>query len=217
MMNPRPAFAAFFVFSACCANTAIAGSSPEIAKGYRILSADIGAPGCSISLKDFYGGHVEGGADNNAWYWTDRPPVHSTLGPRLVIEFACGQASEGYAEAHDRAQMYGASWDSATKGWVPYYEDDSEKELLSPVTRIYQLKSENAAGFIRTTDETNGEERLRVRSYKYCLFHADKAICGAGESMRLMRPAEDYLPLIIRVLHSVKFVDAPSAPNGANP
>jgi hypothetical protein len=135
----------------------------------------------------------------------------------MVIEFACGQANEEYGGARSRAQIYGASWDSSTKRWVPYYEDDSEKKLLSPVTRIYQSKAENSAGFIRTTDEINGEERLRVRSYKYCLFHADKAICGAGESMRLIQPAEDYLPLIIRILRSVKFVNVGSTPKGANP
>ncbi|REG50418.1 hypothetical protein B0G80_6847 [Paraburkholderia sp. BL6669N2] len=190
--------------------------SPPLPRvGYRVLYADMGLPGCSISLKDFYGGHVESGANNNAWYWTDKPPVRSTLGPRLLIEFACGQANEGYADAQDKAQMYGASWDS-TKGWAPYYVDDSEKKLLSPVTRIYQLKSENSNGFIRTRDDINGEERLRVRSYKYCLFHDDKAICGAGQTMRLSKPAQDYLPLILRILRSVRFVDVPSSEDKRN-
>lgn len=49
------------------------------------------------------------------------------------------------------------------KRWKPYYEDNSEQRLTAPVSRIYQVRSMNATGFVRTTDQIDGEEVQRVR------------------------------------------------------
>lgn len=92
-----------------------------------------------------------------------------------------------------------------------YFENDIERQLVAPVSRIYQLRSKNATGFLKTTDQINGEENQRVRFYGFCLFHADKAVCGEGQSMRLAEPKGNYLPYILRVLQSVSFVDSQSS------
>lgn len=75
----------------------------------------------------------------------------------------------GSLQVHRRAVVgwtalaYGAAWDMRGKRWKPYYEDNSEQRLTAPVSRIYQVRSMNATGFVRTTDQIDGEEVQRVR------------------------------------------------------
>jgi hypothetical protein len=160
--------------------------------------------GCNISLLDFYGGHLKSGMPENATYWTDAPPINSNIGDfRIVFECRTNQQS------HDAANLYGGRWDVHSKRWIPYYKNSREQRLASPVSRIYQVQSRNAAGFLRTTDQINGEESQRVRFYTFCLFHMDKAVCGDGQSRFLTEPSGDYLPYILRILRSVEFTDAP--------
>ena len=180
----------------------IAFGQPTIAVKHEILSVDMGQPGCAISVIDYFDGHLASRMKMTAGYWTDVPPVQSTLGD-FGIRFKCriGQQFD------DAAQTYGAQWDEGKRIWKLYNEDASDRKLLSPVSRIYQVKSPNAAGFLRTTDEISGDEDQRVRFYSFCLFHEKAAVCGEGQSMKLEEPKGNYLPAILRILRSVSFVE----------
>lgn len=179
----------------------IAFGQSMIAVKHEILSVDMGQPGCAISVIDYFDGHLASRTKMTAGYWTDVPPVQSTLGD-FGIRFKCriGQQFD------DAAQTYGAQWDEGKRIWKLYDEDESDRKLLSPVSRIYQLKSPNATGFLRTTDEISGDEDQRVRFYSFCLFHEKAAVCGEGQSMKLEEPKGNYLPAILRILRSVSFV-----------
>ena len=176
-------------------------AKPETGEGGTVLSVDMGQRGCAISIVDFYHGHLESRMKKTAGYWVDMPPVRSTLG-NFSVNFWC-KVDRDFASA---AQTYGALWDSSEKKWKPYYEDVDDRNALSPVSKIYQLRSKNATGFLRTTDQINGDEDQRVRFYTYCLFREKTAICGSGQSMKLEEPQGDYLPFILRILRSVSFV-----------
>ena len=106
--------------------------------------------------------------------------MQSTLGD-FWIRFKCriGQQFD------DAAQTYGAQWDEGKRAWKLYDEDESDRNLFSSVSRIYQLKSPNATGFLRTTDEVSGDEDQSVRLYWFCLFYEKMAVCGDGQSMKL--------------------------------
>lgn len=175
---------------------------PEPVAGMKTLSVDMARPGCAISVVDYYGGHLESGMEKNATYWTNVSPVASTL-DSFGINFEC-RINQQFDNA---AQAYGAQWEPSKKAWALYYDDANDRKILPPVSQIYQLKSRNAAGFLRTTDQINGEDSLRVRFYYFCLFRERVAVCGDGQSMRLERPKEDYLPFILRILRGVKFID----------
>jgi len=162
----------------------------------------MGQPGCAISVVNYFDGHLASRMKMTAGYWTDTPPVQSTLGD-FGIRFKCriGQQFD------DAAQTYGAQWDEGKRVWKLHDEDASDRKLLLPGSRIYQLKSSNATGFLRTTDEVSGDEDQRVRFYSFCLFHEKTAVCGEGQSMKLEEPKGNYLPAILRILRSVSFVD----------
>ena len=183
----------------CCASAAF--SQSNVGGSRQTLSVNMGQPECNISLTDLYGGHLETGMPKNASYWVDAPPVHSSLG-QFGIDFECQVDREPNSVAHD----FGAQWDEREKKWRLYYEDENDRKILPSVSRIYQVRSKNAVGFVRTTDQINGEESLCVRFYSFCLFHNRSAVCGSGQSMRLEEPRGDYMPLIINILRSVSFV-----------
>lgn len=189
------------LFSQVCLAQIAFGQS-TIAVKHKLLSVDMGQPGCAISVIDYFDGHLESRMKMTAGYWTDTPPVQSTLGD-FGIRFKC-RINQQFDDA---AQTYGARWDEVKRIWKLYDEDGSDRKLLPPVSRIYQLKSSNATGFLRTTDEISGDEDQRVRFYSFCLFHEKTAICGKGQSMKLEEPKGDYLPEIMRILRSVSFID----------
>lgn len=201
MKDALKTFTLFLVFF-CFASVAFGQST--IKTKAKVLTVDMGQPGCVISVVDYYGGHLDSRMKKTAGYWVDVSPVHSTLG-KLGVNFECQVG----ADLDGAAQAFGASWDSNRKTWRIYYKGDDEK-ILSHVSRIYQLKSKNAVGFLTTTDQINGEESQRVRFYSFCLFHEKSAVCGDGQSMKLEEPRGDYLPYILHILRSVEFIEAPN-------
>ena len=192
--------AALFAVEICSNRVAFAQST--IAVKHEVLSVDMGQPGCAISVVDYFDGHLASRMKMTASYWTDVPPVQSTLGD-FGIRFKCRIDRQ----FDDAAKIYGAQWDEGKRIWKLYDEDASDRKLLLPLSTVYQLKSSNAIGFLRTTDEISGDEDQRVRFYSFCLFHEKSAVCGEGQSMKLEGPKVDYLPAISRILRSLRFVD----------
>ena len=189
-----------FFSQVCSAQTAFCQSTTTVK--HEVLSVDMGQPGCAISVINYFDGHLASRMKMTAGYWTDTPPVQSTLGD-FGIRFKCRIDQQ----FDDAAQTYGARWDEGKRIWILYDENDGDRKLLLPVSRIYQLKSSNATGFLRATDEVSGDEDQRVRFYSFCLFHERTAVCGEGQSMKLEEPKGSYLPAILRILRSVSFID----------
>lgn len=188
-----------FFSQACSAQTAFGQST--ITVKHEVLSVDMGWPGCAISVINHFDGHLASRMRMTAGYWTDTPPVQ-TLGD-FGIRFECRIDQQ----FDDAAQTYGARWDKRKRIWSMYDENEGDRKLLLPVSRIYQLKSSNATGFLRTADEVSGDEDQCVRFYSFCLFHERTAVCGEGQSMKLEEPKGSYLPAILRILRSVSFLD----------
>jgi hypothetical protein len=180
------------------ANIATENSVPVPARP----AVDMGE-GCAISVEDIFRGHLASGMALNASYWTDKPPIKTTIG-NFTVNFVCTHVNISSIE--QLARRHGGTYDTAKKRWVAYYEG-SDRELLSPVTRFYPLRAVNSTGFARTTDEVLGDPRQRVRFFSYCLFHDTQAICGDGQVMRLSEPKGDLLPYVLDILRTVDFVN----------
>lgn len=196
---------AFLYALFCCVDISLADGVHSNGNKFTMLSVDMGA-GCAISLNDYYHGNLKSGSTGASSYWTEIPPTRSTT-EKFSIRFMCLNA--GLPDVV--ARKYAATFNSKKDGWISYYEDGNDRRFVAPVSKIYQLRAINAKGFLRTTDQINGEESQRVRFYSFCLFHGQKAVCGSGQSMKLQEPKGDLLPYILRILRSVIFIDNPSA------
>jgi hypothetical protein len=172
--------------------------------------------GCAISVADVFNGHLASGMLLNASYWTDKPPINTQIGD-FAVNFVCRHVTDQSKE--QVANQYGGSYDVKRKKWVAYYDGERDRKLLSPVSRLYPIKTDNSSGFVRTTDEIIGDPDQRVRFFSYCLFHDAQAICGDGQVMKLADPKGNLLPYALEILRSVEFIDPtviePAAP--ANP
>jgi hypothetical protein len=158
--------------------------------------------GCAVSIEDLYHGHFESGMPLHATYWTDKPPIATKLNDfsvNMVCEDTTGKSLD------DIAENYGAAYDETAKKWHAYYVDEQDKTLLMPVTRIYEIKSINGSGFIRTTDDVIGDPDQRVRSLSYCVFDENRAVCGNGQAMKLSDSKGNLLPFVMNVLRTIEF------------
>ncbi|ACC75187.1 hypothetical protein PPMP20_01805 [Paraburkholderia phymatum] len=160
--------------------------------------------GCAISVADLFAGHLASGMAMNASYWTDRPPVKTTIGD-FAVNFVCSHATETSKE--QVANQHGATYDNSANRWTLYFESARDRHMLSPVTHIHIIKALNSSGFYTTQDDVDGDPKQRVRFFSYCLFHDSLAICGSGQVMRLSEPKGNLLPYVLDILRTVEFVD----------
>lgn len=107
------------------------------------------------------------------------------------------------------SHMYGGQYVERGKRWVPYYVNDSDREILSPGSAIFQIAGPGGTGFVRTTDEVTGEESQRVRFLDYCIFSKEmnKAICGHSDDLRLSKPNANKLRYALSLLKTMSFAD----------
>ncbi len=73
--------------------------------------------------------------------------------------------------------------------------------------RAIPLKGANWQGVGILVDDTTGRERTRQRNFRYCLYHAEFALCGRANVRNLMKPHNDVLATVLTVLNSIEFVD----------
>lgn len=84
--------------------------------------------------------------------------------------------------------------------------------------RAIPLKGANWQGVGILVDDTTGRERTRQRNFRYCLYHAEFALCGRVYVRNLMKPHNDVLPTVLTVLNSIEFVDdVPTDPLATSP
>ncbi|GAB3628662.1 hypothetical protein PTE30175_00774 [Pandoraea terrae] len=167
------------------------------------LFVDMGG-GCAIRITDPFGGHLASAMPSSSGYWTDRPPIKTTM-DRFAIRFYCDDLAKTSKE--EIALRHGGIYDATAHRWSADYPSEWEAEILRPVTRIDNLDSVNGSGFYKTQDTTFGEEWRRERHLSFCLFHGTKAVCGGENVMRLEDPKGNLLPYYLKILRSIEFID----------
>ncbi len=101
--------------------------------------------------------------------------------------------------------------------------DQSFKRQLDRAVRTYEMKSVNADGFAFTLDDVIGDERGRLRYFRYCLLKGPKAICGQTDVGLLTdirrNPRNDLTPYALKILRSIEFIEHPAqaAPAASQP
>ncbi|MFA8326505.1 hypothetical protein [Burkholderia ubonensis] len=178
------------------------GSAFSDAKSSRLV-VDMGEQ-CVISIKDYFKGYLVSGVPLNASYWTEKPPVKTSLS-KFGVNFVCtsliGKSKEEIARQH------GAVYDGHGKKWIPYFESTRDAKLLDKFTKVYNLEAVNGNGFYLIQDDRDGDPAQRERYLSFCIFHEAMAVCGGEPVMYLSDPNGDLLPYVLEVLRSVEFVD----------
>jgi len=106
-----------------------------------------------------------------------------------------GFSIESYVNVEDVsaiANHYGAAYDNRQKKWMAYYADESDRKVLSPGTRVYQIRATNSEGFAVTVDDVTGDFRLRNRQLSYCLFREKKPCAVMAKSCSYPNPKQIY-------------------------
>ncbi len=93
--------------------------------------------------------------------------------------------------------------------------DEAFRRTLDRAVRVYDMTSVNAQGFAFTLDDVIGDERGRLRHFRYCLFKGVKAICGqthVGLLADIRRnPRHDLTTYALKILRSIEFIDEAAA------
>jgi hypothetical protein len=129
-MKPRLKINLLLCAVICGVNIGCAAAPVATDDKLPVLAVDMG-DGCAISVIDFYRGHLKSGMPATAAYWTDTPPVNSSLGD-FGINFECNANQR----SGDAANLYGAKWDARRKQWTPNYENSMQQRLATPASRI---------------------------------------------------------------------------------
>jgi hypothetical protein len=224
------ALGAVLALSAAMADVRV--STPE--EPTKIAVLDMG-PGCRIRLrvpqKAGYGGiPPESGFPGRGGITIENP---LNLSRKTYIEpfrlrFTCHSADpEALSESAPlRYDAYSQTWrKDMQKLYDLYVEPDAAfKRQLDRAVRIYEMRSVNADGFAFTLDDVIGDERGRLRYFRYCLFKASKAICGQTDVGLLTdirrHPKHDLTPYALKILRSIEFIDdatTPAAPAASQP
>ncbi|WP_157651087.1 hypothetical protein [Burkholderia ubonensis] len=178
------------------------GGTFSDAKPSRLV-VDMGEQ-CVIGIKDYFKGYLVSGMSLNASYWTDKPPIKTSLS-KFGINFVCinlaGKSKEEVARQH------GALYDEHGKKWIPYFESTRDEKLLGTFTNVFNLEAVNGNGFYLIQDDQDGDPDQRERYLSFCIFHEAMAVCGGEPVMYLSDPNGDLLSYVLEVLRSVEFVD----------
>lgn len=160
---------------------------------------------CVVSVKDYFKGHLSSGMPLNASYWTDKPPVKTSMS-KFGVNFVCASLIDKSKE--EIARQHGAVYDGDRKKWVPYFEGERDPMLLDAFTKVQNLEAINGSGFYLIQDDREGDPAQRERYLSFCIFHKTKAVFGGEPVMYLSDPKGDLLPYVLDILRSVEFVGA---------
>lgn len=172
-----------------------------------------GGPKCPIELNDYYGG----GMDNTSYY-IDGRYTHGDKGGRLLnqpifIELLC--YSSGYVDKYTspvRFDLNKMKWVASLAGW--------NKEDIRNL-KISLFKGINSDGFSMSQASTSGG--FHFVDFYFCLRHPPVALCGQftdhadhADLSKNKKYLNKKLPLALRIIQSIKFVDTPAAASTAS-
>ena len=190
----------------------------------KTATIDMGT-GCRIRLNVPSAARVSGGSHGRgSGSVTIENPLHlsqRTYVEPLRLRFICHDADpEALSESAPlRYDAPSQTWQKEMQKLYGLYTDPdpSFKRQLDRAVRIYEMKSVNAAGFAFTLDDVIGDERGRIRYFRYCLFRGPKAICGQTDVGLLVdirrNPKHDLTPYALKILRSIEFIDEAATPS----
>jgi hypothetical protein len=164
---------------------------------------------CNFAFKDFFHGSIsKPGVDNEfraAGYSANIPVRGSSK--TFGFDLTC---HEHFSNVNEVASHFGGRLNNKTSIWTSDFGEASKKDIvqLRLVTKTFPLKSKNGHGFYTIQDDLDGEPKRRLRHLSYCLFHAEKALCGYGVVKRLIDSKSDMLPYARGILRTVEFTAA---------
>lgn len=220
-MVRRWVFATFVVLSLSAARADVAKAAEEPSKTAVI---DMGA-GCRIQLtvpgSARVSGSPEGGGSGSVTIENPRRLTTKRYIEPFWLPFICHDADpEALSESAPlRYDAPSQTWQKEMQKLYGLYTDPdpSFKRQLDRAVRIYEMKSVNAAGFAFTLDDVIGDERGRLRYFRYCLFRGPKAICGQTDVGLLVdirrNPKHDLTPYALKILRSIEFIDEAATPS----
>ncbi len=214
-----------------CAALVVSGTMADVTPSQeeptKTAVIDMG-PGCRIRLqvpqKAGHGGMPpESGARGRGGITVENPLnlKRNTYIEPFYLRFYCHDADpEALSESAPlRYDAPSQTWQKEMQKLYGLYTDPdpSFKRQLDRAVRIYEMKSVNAAGFAFTLDDVIGDERGRIRYFRYCLFRGPKAICGQTDVGLLVdirrNPKHDLTPYALKILRSIEFIDEAATPS----
>ncbi|MBS0429917.1 MAG: hypothetical protein JSR41_21755 [Proteobacteria bacterium] len=89
--------------------------------------------------------------------------------------------------------------------------DYSDPKFLAQTVatiRTYDIKTPNAQGWADTGDDLTGEDEKRRRTMSFCVYHANKALCGLGNVAYLHDGRKgDLTSEALKIIRSIEFLD----------
>lgn len=126
---------------------------------------------------------------------SDQERLEMELGAKQVIgKWQPAGGNEAGCERRKSARTGGCEYSTN----LPFYPEQN--------MRVVTLTGSNWQGTGIFIDDTTGDEKWRQRSFRYCLYHADVAVCGRADVRYLRKPHNDVLDKVLTVLNSVEFV-----------
>jgi len=188
------------------------------------MSLDMGE-GCHISVKvppKAEGGALRADPEKNV---RGRASIGVTAPPRatrVAYEDVFGMTLGCYDVTENLTDGYPVRYDEVQRKWVKDMDRFLEKQVwkdeltkedrrqYSAAVKFYGLSPLNAHGFAFTQDDMIGDERGRRRHMRYCLFRAQKAVCGES-TVALLSDIKrdrrnDLTQYALRILRSIEFV-----------
>jgi hypothetical protein len=186
---------------------------------WKRAQADMGK-GCNISinLPVSKEGWLVGGAATRSGGLGVSPLPESWKSKlsELYIDLNCKTAIEPDAEGAKLIDS-GAKYNRQTKQWEKHLDSwFSPSDLIDPEsrvdadkeTRLINLQAIDSRGYAQLTYQSFGDEWFRLRQMYFCLFKAERALCGQGNVAYLGDGARgDLTPHVLKILKSVQFLD----------
>ncbi len=112
--------------------------------------------------------------------------------------------TSGLAKLNDETGLWEKDLD---RGFLPPPPTVEERKQLDKATRVINVKSVNAQGYASVIEDTFGDEKHRVATMKFCLFHPPREICGYGV-VGMLRDGRkgDLTPHALKIIRSIEFL-----------
>ena len=168
---------------------------------------------CRIKIANLFGGQFEvsdsASRRHGSYYFPDTGPEAAPV--LRGFGFDCLDApTTDTAEGLLGIRKDGDRWLQKDRydNWVPFTSGQHAK--------VFPMTGSNWSGLGVLVDDTTGDETQRVRTFKFCLVHTAKAICGETPVAVLAEPHSDEFAKSKAILQTIEFVDEGSTPTAGS-
>ncbi|MDR0480465.1 MAG: hypothetical protein LBG66_01110 [Gallionellaceae bacterium] len=87
-------------------------------------------------------------------------------------------------------------------------EDEAPFDRYAKTFRVYNITAKNAPGWAYTYKDIDWDEKTRQKHLNFCIYHANKVLCGFGDVGYLEEGAEgDLTQRALEIIRSIEFLD----------